>query len=168
MIILNEEEMNKITKLFENMTASIVQLNEKTDEQEKKIQYLENELEKSLDLNSDAIETVMNRFNTPIEDLSTRISDLETLISNSTQVFALLKESDIPTKLHLVDSMFELLVDLPLINLKILSIFMEFNAKLVDDSLDEEFIYTKNNQLQKQLLEYNTLFSEFIGVTKQE
>ena len=164
---MNEEELNKVTILFENMTASLVQLKEKVEEQDKKIQYLENQLVKSLDLNSDAIETVVNRFETPIEDLSTRITELEALISSSTQVFALLKESDISTKLNLLDNMFELLVDLPLINLKVLSIFMEFNAKMIDNSLNEEFIYDNNNKLQKELLEYNTIYGEFIEQTRQ-
>ena len=164
---MKEEELNKVTKLFENMTTSIVQLKEKTEAQDKKIQYLENQLLKSLDLNSDPIETVVNRFETPIDDLSTRITELVALISSSTQVISLLKESNIPTKLSLVDRMFELLVGLPLINLKVLSIFMEFNAKLIDNSWDEKFIYTKSNQLQEQLVEYNTFYGEFKEETRQ-
>lgn len=164
---MNEEELNKITSLFENMTASIVQLRDKTEEQDKKINYLEQQLGKSLDLNSEAIETVVNRFQIPIEDLTERINELETLISASTKAFTLLQESDIPTKLNLVDHMFNLLVDLPLINLKVLSIFMEFNAKIVDNSLNQDFINSKNSQLQKELLEYNSLYGEFIEQTRQ-
>ena len=164
---MNDQELKKITTLFENMTSQIVQLKVKTEEQDKKIQYLENQLIKSLDLNSDAIETVVNRFETPIEDLITRITELESIISSSTQVFELLKELDIVTKLNLVDSMFELLVDLPLINLKVLSILHEINNKLIDGSFDKEFIYTKTNQLQQELLEYNTLYGDFIEQTRQ-
>lgn len=166
-ILLDEHELKKITTLFENMTASIVSLTKKSEEQDQKIHLLENQLVKSLDLNSDAIDTVANRFQEPIEDLSSRIAELENLLSTSTQVFTLLKESDITTKLQLVDGMFELLADLPLINLKILAIFMEFQNKIIDDSLEEEFIYTKNSQLQKELLEYNTLFANFIEQTRQ-
>ena len=164
---MNEDELKKITNLFENMTTSIVTLTQKTEEHDKKINYLEEQLIKSLDLNADAIETVTNRFQTPIEDLSDRITELENLISSSTQVFALLKESDIITKLQLIDSMFELLVDLPLINLKILSIFLDFNNKIISDTIDEEFIYTKTSQIQKELLEYNTIYANFIEQTRQ-
>ena len=164
---MNEDELKKITNLFENMTTSIVTLTQKTEEHDKKINYLEEQLIKSLDLNADAIETVTNRFQTPIEDLSDRITELENLISSSTQVFALLKESDIITKLQLIDSMFELLVVLPLINLKILSIFLDFNNKIISDTIDEEFIYTKTSQIQKELLEYNTIYANFIEQTRQ-
>ncbi len=164
---MDEDELKKITTLFENMTASIVELRRKSDDQDKKIQYLENQLVKSLDLNSDTIETVINRFETPIEDLSIRITELENLISSSTQVFALLQESDITTKLQLVDGMFELLTDLPLVNLKILSIFMEYNNKIINNSIDVEFVYTKNSLLQQYLLEYNTLYANFIEETRQ-
>ena len=164
---MNEDELKKITNLFENMTTSIVTLTQKTEEHDKKINYLEEQLIKSLDLNADAIETVTNRFQTPIEDLSDKITELENLISSSTQVFALLKESDIITKLQLIDSMFELLVVLPLINLKILSIFLDFNNKIISDTIDEEFIYTKTSQIQKELLEYNTIYANFIEQTRQ-
>ena len=155
---MNEEELKKMTTLFENMTLSIVQLTQKTEEQDKKINYLENQLVKYLDVNSEAIETVISRFKTPIDDLSIRIAELESLISSSTQVFSLLKESDVVTKLNLLDTMFELLVNLPLINLKILSIFHEFNNKIITDSVDKKYIYQKNNQLQEELLEYNTTY----------
>ena len=158
---MNEDELKKITNLFENMTTSIVTLTQKTEEHDKKINYLEEQL------NADAIETVTNRFQTPIEDLSDKITELENLISSSTQVFALLKESDIITKLQLIDSMFELLVVLPLINLKILSIFLDFNNKIISDTIDEEFIYTKTSQIQKELLEYNTIYANFIEQTRQ-
>lgn len=163
---MNEEELKKMTTLFENMTLSIVQLTQKTEEQDKKINYLENQLVKYLDVNSEAIETVISRFKTPIDDLSIRIAELESLISSSTQVFSLLKESDVVTKLNLLDTMFELLVNLPLINLKILSIFHEFNNKIITDSVDKKYIYQKNNQLQEELLEYNTTYSDFIEQTR--
>ena len=132
---MNEDKLKKVIDLFENMTASIIQLQEKTTEQDKKIQYLETQLLKSLDLNSNAIETVINRFQTPIEDFNSRIAELEALISSSTQVFALLKETDIIPKINLVDKIFDFLIDLPLINLKILSIFNELQHKILDNSI---------------------------------
>ena len=95
------------------------------------------------------------------------MSELENLISSSTQVFALLKESDILTKLQLVDSMFELLVELPLLNLKILSIFTEFNNNFLNNSINTDFVNAKNSQLQKELLEYNSIYANFIEQTRQ-
>ena len=168
MKFLNDDELKKITNLFENMTSSIVKLTEKTEEQDRKIRHLENQIIRSLDLNADAIETVTNRFQTPFEDLRIRINELESLIASSTQTFSLLKESDITFRLQRLDIMFELLVDLSLINLRILSIFMEFNNRIIEGSLDEEFMYSKNNQLQKELLEYNKIYGDFIEQTRQD
>ena len=105
---MDEIELKKITTLFENMTSSIEQLTQKTNEQDKKIQYLEDQLIKYLDLNSEAMDTIISRFSNPIDDFSSRITDLELLISSETQVFTLLKESDITTKLQMVDGMFNL------------------------------------------------------------